>query len=227
MAETLRKKLKGNKKIHCLPGSIYEPPVHEDIPEIINGIKIVVPGSIDTRRRNYEIVFDLLEACNKLSLPVHVTLLGGFYGGHGTQILQKSKAYSMKYKNLEFYETDLVEQAEFDRLMKEAHLVFIPSVIETIIHDGVKETYGVSLCSGNMYDIARHARPFIAPVALYFDFYLENSCIRYASLEEIIYQIENLLTTPGRYALLHQHAKAASMNYTVDEVRKRNTDLFN
>ncbi len=227
MVESLQKKLPENKKIHCIPGAVFEKEKIE-IADFIkeDKIKIVVAGTIDARRRNYNRVFDFLNKCNDFELPVTITLLGGYYGEEGKKIIERCKEYSLKHDNLKFYNCDVVDQPEFDKMMNEGHFVWIPSVIEAILQDNVIEVYGITISSGNMFDIIKHAKPFIVPEQLYFDNYLNSGSFKYQNIDDIINYLQKFILNPSLYDKLKENALTNSENYTIENVRMRNKDLF-
>jgi glycosyltransferase involved in cell wall biosynthesis len=225
MVDHLKSKLPAHKKVYSLPGAVYEmaaPPVCP----LSGTIQIVVPGTVDGRRRHYEIVFELLDACNKQAIPVAVILLGGFYGEYGQMILEKCRQYTRQHSNLQYYETKLVDQPEFDRVMNEAHLVFTPTVIHTILFDGIVETYGQSISSGNLFDIIKHAKPFIAPAVLTIPDRLKSSCVPYHNVDDIIALLKKILQDRDYYDQLTKNAEQNSLQYTIEKVRERNRAVF-
>lgn len=227
MAGYLKDKLPAHKKVHCLPGSIFEEaPLKNEAPPLRGPLHLVVPGTIDGRRRNYNIVFDLLKQANRNSLPVFIVLLGSPYQDYGKDVIKRCKQYSATNNNLKFYESGVIDQSVFDVELSKAHLVFIPCVIDTIIFDGIPEVYGLSKCSGNLFDVVRHARPYIIPCQLQVDPFLTSSCIRYSNIKDIIRQLSTLHKSPDKYTLLQDNALNASRNYTIEEVRARNPSFF-
>ncbi|MEI9910175.1 MAG: glycosyltransferase [Bacteroidota bacterium] len=139
MVSHLQHKLPAGKKVHCVPGAVFEETFCiQAQPGIREHINIVIPGSVDDRRRNYEHAFMLLHLFEREKTPVTITFLGRFYSDYGKLILEKCKAEQLEYAHLNYYEYDTVDQPEFDRVMNEASFVFIPSVINTIIEDGVR-----------------------------------------------------------------------------------------
>ena len=227
MVQYLQNKLPDSKVVHCIPGSIFEAEeVFNFSDEEVRCIQIVVPGIVDKRRRNYEIVFELLEKCNELNFPICITLLGGISKEFGSNILEKILLYSANHSNLKFYNTLLVDQPEFDQVMNRAHFVFIPTVINTVISDDVEEIYGKSIASGNIFDIVKHAKPFIAPELLAIDHFLEPSCIRYQNLNAILSFIHDVLENPKTLQSWQERAFNASKNFTLEKVIERNKEVF-
>lgn len=232
VADTMVSYLKGHlpayKKVYSLPGAVYEmtTPYPCSSPAATGIVRIVVPGSVDGRRRDYEQVFDLLDACNLQGIAISIVLLGGFNGDYGQMVLEKCRSYTQQQANLLYYDTHIVDQPEFDRVMNEAHIVFIPTVIDTILVDGIQETYGQSISSGNLFDIIKHARPFMAPAALRLPDNLKSSCIPYHSVDDIVSFLQNYLRDDALFRLLSKNAEQNSQQYTIAKVRERNPTLF-
>jgi hypothetical protein len=227
MVPYLQSKLPPHKKVHNIPGAVYEtPPPPLAPPAGCNSIHIVVPGTIDGRRRNYQVVFDLLNRCNAAGLPVYIVLLGSNYGDYGKMILEQCRLYAQQHTNLLFYDTTVVDQPEFDRVMNNAHFVFTPSVINTVISDGITETYGVSISSGNLFDVIKHAKPFIIPAALQMPGNISSSCVYYDTVEDICALLQKVYHDTPFYEALAAKAAANSEQYTIGKVRERNANLF-
>jgi hypothetical protein len=227
MVNTLENKLPSNRNVHCLPGAIFEEDrIKQTQPGIATHINIVIPGTIDGRRRNYQQAFDLLTLLEKVAIPATMTFLGRFYEEYGLTILQQTKAWPKGHTQLKYYEFETVDQPEFDRVMNEASFVFIPSVLHTIIEDGVSEVYGTTISSGNLFDVIKHAKPFIIPGKLSVDHFLEESCYRYKHPTDIGWFLSSVYHKPTLYAELLQSALKASRNYTIEKVRERNPSLF-
>lgn len=227
MVSYLENKLPASKKVHCVPGAVFEENVSRQLqPNIGEHINIVIPGAVDGRRRNYEEALALLHLLEQAKMPATITFLGGFYGDYGELILKKCKAQQLQHIQLKYYEFSTVDQPEFDKVMNEANLVFIPSTISTVIEDDTTEIYGTSISSGNLFDVIKHAKPFIIPEQLKVDPFLEKSCYRYKAIEDIATFIATVNNNAELYTTLQQAALEASRNYTIEKVRERNASLF-
>lgn len=227
MVDYLKNKLPSYKYVHCIPGAVFENHfVYNTSPAIVNSLNIVIPGTLDGRRRKYAVAFELLKKINEKRLPVSLVFLGGYNEQHGKHIIEKCREYNSKKNNLRFYEGRIVDQPEFDRIMNAAHFVFIPSAIHTVLADGVSEIYGKTISSGNIFDVIKHAKPFIAPAGLAIPVNLETSCFRYTDSDQIVSFFEDLLTTPDAYKRWLGSALENSLEYTPEKIRERNDLLF-
>jgi hypothetical protein len=224
MVDYLRDTTNGEKQIHNIPGAVFESEQHSLT--ISDHVHLVVPGTLDKKRRDYHQVFALLKAAEEKQLPLHVTLLGGYTDAYGKTVVKQAKDLTLKYTRVTVYDTRLVHQDEFDKQLNAAHFVFIPSVIDTAICFSIPEVYGLTKSSGNMFDVIKHARPFITPQSLRISTTLESSCFRYNSIENLVNFLQGMLLNKDTYANWQQRALANSKEYTIAKVRSRNPTLF-
>lgn len=212
------------KRTHNIPGAVFE---NKQSPQTIEGsLRIVVPGSLDKRRRDYEKLFELAAIANKEKIPLKIILLGGYTDDHGKSIAVRADTFEPGSCEIISYHTRVVDQDEFDRQMDAAHFVFIPSVINTHICGYIPETYGITKSSGNVFDVIKHAKPFIVPAELTISPQLQTSCFKYNSISDLIIFLKNLIVSPQQYNRWQQQALTNSLNYTIEKVRERNASLF-
>lgn len=222
MTPYLRTRAK-EKNTHNIPGAVFE---GRYVPQPMNNpLRLVVPGSLDKRRRDYEQVFELAAVANKEQFPLQIILLGGYSDEYGESIITRVNKLQPGSCEIISYKTRVVDQDEFDKQMDAAHFVFIPSTVNTQICGDIPETYGITKSSGNIFDVIKHAKPFIVPASLTISAYLQSSCFKYNSIAEIINFFKNI-TTP-EYDNWQKQALANSGNYTIEKVRERNSPLFN
>lgn len=226
MQSYLQGRLGSGKTVRYIPGSFFEEPATVLQEPLLLPFRIVVPGSVDLRRRDYSHVFQLLEYCHQLEIPVQLTLLGGFHPEHGAAILQQCREYAKLYDNLQWFEDELVDAVRFDELMRQAHFVFAPCVIKTVISDDIEETYGVSLSSGNIGDIIRFARPAILPSTLNTGNDISHVVCSYTAVKEIAEQLLLLRDDPDKYYVYQQQALQGSRTFTLEKIRANHPDLF-
>lgn len=226
MVDYLQSLLPAGKSVRYLPGSFFDKDLYQPPPASMDPIQLVVPGSVDSRRRDYNIVFDLMQACREQQLNVIVTLLGGFRPESDRRLMNRVLDFSDEYPNLRWSEEPVVSQPVFDEVMQEAHFVLSPSVISTVISDDVQEEYGVSKSSGNISDIVRYARPAIIPAALVTGPEISHIAIRYQSVKEIPEQLKLLRDHPDKYLAIQQRALGGSGAFTLDAIRRQHPDLF-
>ncbi len=231
ISETVQQHIISNmgvkKKLFCIPGAVFEYDNHARMTyDAAAPVHIVVPGSIDNRRRNYNQVLELLEYVNKRALPVVITLAGGPYASYGDSMVIKFREYCTTHNNLVYYETPVIDQPIFDSSMNKAHFVWIPSVIKTVIADGIEEEYGLTKSSGNLFDAIKHARPLLVPDALTMPTSLQSSVFAYSAVENLADFLAAIAASPQIYSKFAAEALANSKKYTVEKMRERISALF-
>jgi hypothetical protein len=224
MVDYLAKESGGTKVIHNVPGAVFDD--RSQPSTIYDHIHLVIPGSIDKKRRTYAILWPLLQAAESAKIPLRITILGGHFDEYGQAIIKKARAFKSHYTKLHCYDTHLVDQAEFDKVLDAAHFIFIPSVVDTAICHDIPEVYGLTKSSGNIFDVIKHARPFIVPSTLQIPDNLRSSAVIYDQLSDIVDLLQRLSRQPGHYRPLQEQAILNSKEYTIAKVRERNFKLF-
>jgi len=224
MVDYLREITGGSMQIHNIPGAVFDS--EQTALTVGDFIHLVVPGSLDKKRRDYHQVFELLKAAEASRLPLHITLLGGHSDAYGKAIIQQAAALKTVYTKIRVYDERVVHQDEFDKQLNDAHFIFIPSVIDTAICFAIPETYGLTKSSGNMFDVIKHARPFITPRSLRISATLKSSCFPYTSIDHLVHFLQECMQKKENYNAWQQQALANSKEYTIGKVRQRNPTLF-
>src|SRR6185436_3627630 len=103
---------------------------------------------------------------------------------------------------------------------------YIPSVIYTAICSDIPEVYGITKSSGNIFDVIKHAKPFIIPAGLSIPATLESSCFRHVGLSDILMLADQLLQDKSKYKRWEQQALMNSGEYTVQKLREKNITLL-
>lgn len=221
----LAHKLFPGKTIHNIPGVIFEgnaPTVNFETP-----IKLVVPGAIEAKRRNYLQVIELAEAAGKNGIPLHITLCGPVKDAYSAAIITACKKLQSSLVRFSFFETaTLIPQETFDATIANSHFIFSPLVATAITDDDVEEQYGVSIASGNISDAVKHARPLIVPAALLLDPPMQTAAIRYNTIHDIVQLLQSLYQQRLLYNKLQQKSLTAAQQYTVATIRDLNKDFF-
>ncbi|MFC1887844.1 hypothetical protein ACFLYK_03445 [Candidatus Cloacimonadota bacterium] len=130
-----------------------------DLPDIFT---ISVPGYINPKRRDYELVFQIFKHIrHDLKKKVHLKILGKPIKKKGHKILNKIKQLANENLLIKTYENRLT-QNEFYQEMKSSHILLAPININTN-EIFFKSVYGKTKVSGIEDDVLRFQRPVILP----------------------------------------------------------------
>lgn len=209
-----------NQAVYTIPGAVYERTAAA--PSGLPPLRIVVPGSIDGKRRDYHAVLALAKMLEKD--PVQIILLGGGQSAYAQKIWQLCANSGLS--NLLWFEQAILSQDIFDQWLDNAHFIWIPSVINTEICEGIPEVYGITKSSGNIFDIIKHARPFLYPDTLVVPDAIQSSGYSYSNLDSLVQQVRQIISQPEGYARLLSAANEASGSFTISRLRARFSEVF-
>jgi arsenate reductase-like glutaredoxin family protein len=223
MMPYLRDKIGKHHIIHNIPGAIFET---EPATLTVSGaVNLVIPGTIDKKRRDYLQALELLIEADSVKLPLNMTFLGSPYADYGKNILESARQLHLKYAKIHLYEAE-VPQPEFDAVMKQSHFVFIPSVKKSYTSTGNWEIYGETKSSGGIFDAVRHGKPMIVPWFLNVPTAIERRCMRYKNVADLITLLKACYSHPDQYLAWQRNALESSRQFTVGMIRSANPSLF-
>jgi hypothetical protein len=212
-------------KIHGVPGGIYEaqPDLQQEV--LTDTLRLVIPGSIDKKRRDYDSIIQLARQLEAAGINTLVTLLGKPMGDYGESIIAQINRLPQHYVSFITFDTE-VAQDKFDQHIRDAHFILSPLVTAAVFDDGIEETYGKTICSGNISDIIRHVKPFILPSHIALEAPLSTAGFTYTDTDMIVAYLKQVVQEPGLYDSHVQKLQEAVHYYTVEAVRERNPTLL-
>ncbi len=182
-------------------------------------ITIVVPGSIDQRRRDYKLVLEVIQEVLKRGVAVKWILAGKPVEGYGVEIIEKAKELNMQGADISYYK-EVIAENKFQQIIASSSLILSPLVLSTNIHDNIFEVYGESKGSGNVYDAIRHAKPLIVPSTVIVPQEIITSCITYESKNNLIEQLLKIFKDDTMFLNYKQKAERNSQNFTKERIKK-------
>jgi hypothetical protein len=181
-----------------------------------NPVSIVIPGSIDQRRRDYDTVLTVFERIHQL-IPdaITITLAGRPVGSYGQSIINRAEAMKEKGMKIKYSDHEIAE-IEFQHLISSCNLLLSPLKEETSIHDNIIEHYGTSKMSGNIYDAIRHGKPLLVPSHLTVPNEIKNNCLFYNSENNLLQHLLNILNGTTDLYTLSEQAYINSQKFTLE-----------
>lgn len=210
-----------SKKITVLPGSVYEGNPDKAVRQLLV-FTVVIPGSIDNKRRNYELILCLMEQLKQASLYFQIVILGSARTKWAKSFQKKIKQASTENSTVRIYESYFVDQVEYDEQLSRCQLVLLPLVTETT-NDAVTETYGQTKASGGFFDAVRHAKPVLLPAQIPVSPELEEQCVPYHSLHHLVALLLLYADNEKEYFRLAERAQRNSLNFTPESIRAQLT----
>lgn len=214
----IREKYKPRQPIYVLPGGVNET-VLTNKTQKESAIVLLVCGSIDEFRRDYNRVFELAYELEQRRTTCEIVLLGSATGQYGKDIIMRSLNWVGSFVSLKVYTSHFVSTSEYEMQLKQCHFIFHP--LNRIIHvpDRQPEEYGISSSSGSFFDAIRFAKPILLPSEIQLPIEIAAQCVCYCSIQELADFLNTLSET--KMEQLQSKAQKNSLNFTVGAVRKR------
>lgn len=216
--QTSMLKAETQKKVHYIPPALFHsvqfsPRSYTHGQELL----VVVPGSIDIKRRNYEDVFSLYQEMKKYPLNIRLVLLGSPPANQLDALKDRLNALSTNENTtIEFFEEHVPTDLFFEYLRK-AHFIWAP-VQKVFDNEGESwETYGVTKISGSVYDAIRVGRPLLLPDYYVSDPALLKNALFYRSISDIVKILVFVAEHPEQYAVYQLQALTASMEFVPEK----------
>jgi hypothetical protein len=185
----LRTKITAEKFVYVVPGGIFcRPEIVVRSPEL--PVQIVVPGTIDERRRDYTIVLNLLAKAKDRGIRIHVTLLGNSDKRYSANVLPQLEDWARREKNLTMFE-EIVPQEQYDLTFRNAHFALVPAKNDVLLN-GMQERYGITKSSGAIGDIIRYGKLFFAHSSFTVDEPLKAGWISFNKVSDMVDSISQL-----------------------------------
>lgn len=175
-------------------------------------LKIVIPGNVSSKRKDFDLVFNVFSKINPIEKIEFI-----FLGSIREEIL-KNKLLKLKNKCVDtvaitFFE-NYVAETEYQKIIKNAHLLFCPIKTKTSFY-WVDEFYGKTKVSGNESDCITYGKIGIFPKT-YPDFNWKT--VSYSSEKELVVFFNNL--NYNYLEKLYKGLEVYANQYTFDKVKE-------
>lgn len=147
-------------------------------------VKIAVLGSVDVRRKSYDILYLALKSIKDLfNVPVELLFLGEIKGDTGRQVVEQFDA--LQARNFRFRTSGgYVTAEEMERYMTEVNFLIAPIKVATRFKINY-EVYGQSKASGVENDIIRYRKPALVTADYRISKELEPVCESFADSADL------------------------------------------
>ncbi|RYY83129.1 MAG: hypothetical protein EOO15_21885, partial [Chitinophagaceae bacterium] len=192
------------KPIYVVPGRLFEESNYQLPPD--GPLWIVVPGSIDPARRDYEALRKLAEQLDKNgTTDIRILIVGA----------ASYKAFSPSWFHsfphlLEVRTGAFVPPGEYAGALAEASLVWAPLPEKFEVAGKRDEYYGKSKSSGTFFDAISAGRPLLLPAHMTVPESLRACTLTYAEDEELYYLLRALADNAGACKSLQLLARNAA-----------------
>ncbi|HXB94402.1 MAG TPA: hypothetical protein VNU70_04555, partial [Puia sp.] len=125
---------------------------------------IVIPGSVDGNRRDYEAVVAFFKEWQPPG-PLRLVILGNCDSRYGATIIAGLQAVATDKLDLRYY-AEYVPESVYEQQLREADLIWSPLRVQKRGSRDTPETYGLTTASGLTADLLLTNIPVLAPAEL-------------------------------------------------------------
>lgn len=181
-------------------------------------LRVCIPGLIDTKRRNYDAIFNLLKNDENEFFKKNVVFdfLGGIVKTNSIDILIDFKQFEKNGFKILFYEKQYLSQLEYDTELNKADIL----LFNLNQNPDIGSQYGKTKDSGFIFNMIKAAKPGIIPEWYSFPTQFNDSVITIKNLDQLQAVLENLINNPNEFEALNSNAIKNASLYTPERIYK-------
>ncbi|MHA4811232.1 glycosyltransferase family protein [Flavitalea flava] len=164
-----------------------------------NRFKIVIPGSVESNRRDYDSVVDFfryfLSQQGFSHANIELVVLGNCNTDYGLDIIARLKKMELPSFKTTCYET-YIPQTDYERQLSEADLIWSPLQMNKASIRKNPEINGQSTASGLTADLLLYCTPALIPHDYVIPYEFKAAMLTYRSREELKNKIIDFINDP-------------------------------
>lgn len=217
-------KYKFRKNVNVIPFNIYVPN-NNNIKIDPYKIKICIPGMVEIKRRDYELLFRVLEDIDIdiVKERLEIYLLGKAdlsKLGNGTQeIIEKCNKLIEKGFKIKYY-TKFVDSEEYNYILYSCNIILGIVNIKTNF-GGNEEVYGITKDTGLNYAMIQAGKPGIFPCNFNTFDELEQTTLRFGCEEQLKQILINLAKDKYNLKDLDDKSKKSAIKFTTKYINQQ------
>ena len=204
------------KKVFSLPFNYYDKSKKTTSLKKDKKIRFVIPGLIETYRRNYDLALDVFERLfKKHNNKIILNIVGKPVGSGGKKIIERCENLKKKGYNITFSK-GFVPEEEYNKISIESDIIFSPLNVKTKRDTGVEEIYGQTEGSALPFEAIQYCKPLIVPKEFNVIKEMKSSTIQYISAKDLEKKIIELTENKNKLAKLKNEAVKNSKNFSLE-----------
>ncbi|HEV3325655.1 MAG TPA: glycosyltransferase [Puia sp.] len=170
---------------------------------------IVIPGSVEPNRRNYnEVIQTLTLFLSRNNPPVELVILGDSRTEAGAAIIASLQALECGRLRLRHFK-GYIPETVYEQELAGAHLIWSPLNLHKIGSRNNPETYGLTTASGLTADLLLNDIPALIPEGFVIPEPFRAAVLPYGSPETALEIIERLIGDPAGYQAIRGNIRQA------------------
>lgn len=226
MPAYLRSKLK-EIEVEYIPGMFYQPFQQTEFTK--SPFQIVIPGAVEKKRREYEIIPQVISHLAKKigsEKKIELVILGNSSNSYAKELEREIREVLSPSISLILFEAD-VAYNDYSKWYSAANIIWAPVRLDMESIRGVPEINGLSNSAGFIVDFIHYAHPSLLPAAIKFDDQLDQLFFRYNSPEDAADQLLKFIIDPLILQQREKEIRGKISSYTGEKFRPAFNRLMN
>ena len=217
MPAYLKSKLPG-LTVEYIPGMFYQRYPALNFREI--PFRIVVPGTVEEKRRDYEIVPTVIKLLAKIipDQQIEFVILGNSNTAYGKRLEKEIREVLPGTFSLTLFDQDVAYDT-YSKYYTTAYVIWSPVKLNMESIRGIPEINGLSNSAGLIVDFVHYAHPTLIPDGISFDDTLDPLFFLYTDPGDAAHKIEFLLRSPDALQSKQEKIQSVCAYYTADKFR--------
>jgi len=216
----IKKNTNYNKKVFTLPFNFYDKSKIVEKSEMNSKIRFILPGLIETYRRNYDLALDVFEKLfEKYGKIISLNVLGKPVGKEGYRIIERCEKLRKKGYDISFSK-EFIPEEDYDRFSRESDIIFSPLNVVTKRNTGIIEIYGKTEGSALPFEAIQYCKPLIVPQEFNVINEMKSSTLKYKSTDDLEKIIIELIENKDKLKNLKKEAKRNSEKFSLGILQK-------
>ena len=203
-----------DKPVYVVPGRLFNEGSYKPSPL---PLRIVVPGSVDAARRDYDVVERLLRRLSSARSDIRLIIVGALPATG-----ERPRWFDDYPEFLEVRCDRFVPAADYASALSEAGLVWAPLPEHFEQAGRPPETYGLTKSSGTFFDAISAGKPLLLPGHVPVPEALRGCTLVYFDETHLYYLLTALAANEAAFARLQSAALEAARRFTPELLRDRN-----
>ena len=207
------------KKVFTLPFNFYNKTKKDDISKH-KKIRFILPGLVETYRRNYDLALDVFEKLfQSYNEKISLNILGKPIGNDGIRIIRRCEELKKKGYDISFSK-EFIPEEDYDKFSRECDIIFSPLNVVTKRDTGIIEIYGKTEGSALPFEAIQYCKPLIVPQEFNVINEMKSSTLNYKSIEDLEKILTELIENKNKLEYLKKEARKNSDNFSLEVLQK-------
>jgi len=214
------KKTNYKKPVFTLPFNFYNKAKKITKIKKDEKIKFVIPGLIETYRRNYDFAIDVFEKLfKKYNRKISLWILGKPVGRGGSRIISRCEELKNKGYNIT-YSKEFIPEEKYDKVLNESDMIFSPLNVKAKRDTGILEIYGKTEGSALPFEAIQYCKPLIVPDEFNELKEMSSSVLKYKSSDDLEKILTDLIEDKKKIMELKKKACKNSERFSLEVLQK-------